>query len=259
MIISIMNLKGGIGKTTTAVNLGYLAAEKEKMRTLIIDNDPQGNATSFFEVQNNGKSLPDMINELLINGQSIAPIIPAHTQYKRIDILPGNMNLSTCNIELSKKQPTAQFELYKDLLDNIIQKYDLVLIDNAPNITPLTVSALLASKKVIVPVESDQLSIDGANEIVKQITEANRAGYDLELGGILFTKFNSRIRVDKETLAAVKNGQLTGGIKNKVYDTAIRHTVKVREATYYHKPLELVCKNSNAACDYRKLAKEIFK
>lgn len=258
MIISIMNLKGGIGKTTTAVNVGYLAAEKKGMRTLIIDNDPQGNATSFFQVQTAVKTLPDMINELLINNGSIAPIIPAHTQYKRIDILPGNMNLSTCNIELSKKAVQTQLELYKMLLDNIIQSYDLVLIDNAPNITPLTVSALLASKKVIIPVESDQLSIDGANEVVKQINEAKNAGYDLELGGILFTKFNKRIRVDKETFAAVQNGQLTGGKIYKVYENPIRHTVKVREATYYHQPLELVCKNSNAACDYRKLVDEIF-
>ncbi len=257
MIISIMNLKGGIGKTTTTVNLGYLIAEKQNKRVLIIDNDPQGNASSFFQIQKtNDKNLPQIFTEVMDG--SILPIIPQHTQYKRVDILTSDMNLSTCNIELSKQKTDKQLNLYKNIIENIVQHYDVILIDNAPNITPLTVSALLASNKVIIPVEADKLSIDGANEVINQITEANRAGFnELRLGGILFTKFNKRARVDNETFKYVKNGQLTGGIKHKVYDTAIRHTVKVKEATFSRKPLEFACKNSNAACDYRKLLEEI--
>lgn len=260
MIISIMNFKGGVAKTTTAVNLAYLAATVKNKRVLVIDNDPQGNASTFFQIDTKiSRTLPQIITDMFKKKRdSIMPIIPYHTQYKRIDILPSDMNLSTCNMSLSKYQSKISM-LYKAILESIIQKYDVIIIDNAPNVTPLTVSALLASEQVIVPVNADKLTIDGLNEIIKQIDDARLNGFSkLKLGGILFTRFNSRARVDRETMKYVKNGTLTGGIKYKVYDSAIRQTVKVQEATFLKQPLEIACKKSNAANDYRNLINEIF-
>lgn len=262
MIISIMNLKGGCGKTTVTVNVAYLAAAIKNKRVLLVDNDPQGNASSFFKAGGAGKALPEIIENILKSydmKDAIEPIIPHHTQYKRIDILPSDMNLSTYGIEVSKIDAKTQFTLYSDIFKNIIQKYDLALIDNAPNITPLTVSALLASDEVIVPIEADKLTIDGLNEIISQIDNAKCSGFNnLKLGGILFNRFNCRARVDKQALEYIKNGTLTGGIKYKVYNTTIRQTVKVREATFAKQPLDLACKNSAVAQDYRDLIKEFI-
>lgn len=257
-----MNLKGGCGKTTVTVNVAYLAAAIKNKRVLLVDNDPQGNASSFFKAGGAGKALPEIIENILKSydmKDAIEPIIPYHTQYKRIDILTSNMALSTCNIEMSKLMVKEQFGLYSDIFKNIIQKYDLILIDNAPNITPLTVSALLASDEVIVPIEADKLTIDGLNEIINQIDDAKRSEFsNLKLGGILFNRFNCRARVDKQALEYIQNGTLTGGIKYKVYNTTIRQTVKVREATFAKKPLELAYKRSDIAQDYRNLIKEII-
>lgn len=246
-IISIVNLKGGVGKTTTAINMSYGLAEEGK-KVLLVDNDIQANASSFFDK----RKAPKTITHVFMSKGEEKTLRAAiyKTKYNNLFILPAEMKLAEANIEMSK---TGEVEILKNCMKIINGEFDYVIIDNAPSMTANVINAIIASDDIIVPMEVDGFSMDGLEEVRKQIKVAKNSGLNkgLKLAGVLITKFNSRTKMDKE---GVK--QLRQQHNYKIFENVIHMTVKVKESVFAKIPIIRFSKNSRAALDYKNFVKE---
>ena len=247
-IIAIANQKGGVGKTTTAINLSACLAEAGK-RVLTVDLDPQGNTTSGLGVNKNDQE--KTIYELLI-GQSPVEECLLKEVLPGLDILPSNIELSGAEIELIGIE-NKEFIL-KEEIDKIRSNYDFVLIDCPPSLNMLTVNAMTTADTVLVPIQCEYYALEGLSQLIHTINLVKqRLNSSLELEGVVFTMYDSRTNLSLQVVENVKNY-----LSNAVYKTIIPRNVRLAEAPSYGMPINLYDAKSAGAESYRLLAKEVI-
>ena len=247
-IISIANQKGGVGKTTTAVNLATIIAKKGK-KVILIDCDPQGNATSGLGIEkNNEYSLYDvLINEVDIKQALVDTVI------KTLKICPANMNLAGAEVELVSQMSREQ--RLKEKLDLIKDEFDFVIIDCPPSLGLITLNAFTAANSVLIPVQCEYYALEGLGQLLNTINLVKKhLNKELEVEGAVLTMYDMRTNLSNQVVKEVKRY-----FGDKVYKTVIPRNIKLSEAPSYGMPITLYDGKSKGARAYEKLAKEIIK
>jgi len=247
-IIAIANQKGGVGKTTTAVNLSACLATLKK-KVLLVDIDPQGNATSGLGISKNGKV--KNIYSVMIEGEDITKAIKS-TSVKNLDILISNIELAGAEIELVSMM--AREYVLKSALEEVAEKYDYVIIDCPPSLGLLTLNALAASTSVLIPIQCEFYALEGLGQLINTITLIQKKlNTTLNIEGIVLTMFDSRTNLSLQVVEEVKKH-----FKNKVYPVMIPRNVRLSEAPSHGKPIILYDKDSKGAESYMALAEEML-
>ena len=246
-IIAIANQKGGVGKTTTSVNLAACLGERKK-RVLLVDCDPQGNATSGFGIEKS--ELAATIYDVLIDGQSIDDVLQK-TEY-RVDVVPANIELAGAEVELVAA--ISRETRLKRALEPVEQEYDYILIDCPPSLGLLTLNSLAAADSVLMPIQCEFYALEGVSQLMNTI-ELVRTNLNphLEVEGVLMTMYDGRTRLAEQVVAEVREnfGEL-------VYETMIPRTVRLSEAPSYGEPILYYDKRSKGTNTYMKLAEEVM-
>lgn len=245
-VISIANQKGGVGKTTTSINLSSIVAAAEK-KTLLIDIDPQSNSSSGVGVTNHSPS----VYEVLIGSQNISDVI-INTYMPYLDILPSNINLVGAEIELVDMENREG--LLKRAVDKIRDDYDFIFIDCPPSLGLLTLNSLNASDSVIIPVQSEYFALEGLGQLLNTINIVKQHfNKDLAIEGVLLTMFDTRLRLSHQVAEEVRKY-----FGNKVFETVIHRNVRISEAPSFGKPIILYDAISSGAKNYMALASELL-
>lgn len=248
-IISIVNQKGGVGKTTTAVNLVSAIGLAGK-KVLIIDADPQGNSTSGFGIDK--RSVVFSSYDLFIGSQK-AEVAIKTTTFKNVDIIPANMNLAGAEVELISIND-RQLQL-KKALSLIRDKYDYIFIDCPPSLGLITINALTASDTLLVPVQCEYYAMEGLSQLMSSVRQVKRLyNSTLELEGVLLTMYDSRLNLTHQVVDELKKF-----FAKKLYETTIPRAVRLSEAPSYGMPIQYYDKRSKGAKAYDDLAKEFIK
>lgn len=248
-VISIANQKGGVGKTTTAINLSASLAIQGK-NILLIDIDPQGNATNGFGFDQN--SCNNTIYEVLIGKISIETAL-LKTEIENLKLIPSNINLVGAEIELVNID--GREKVLKEKLESILSAFDFVFIDCPPSLGLLTVNALTASDSVIIPVQCEYYALEGLSKLLNTI-HIVRMGLNpqLSLEGVLLTMFDARLRLSNQVAQEIR--KLFG---EKAYETVISRNVRLSEAPSHGKPIILYDPTSVGCKNYLELSKEFLK
>lgn len=248
-VIVIANQKGGVGKTTTSINLSaYLADAKKK--TLLIDCDPQGNASSGVGIDKDATDAS--VYDILVNGEDIENnIIP--TRYKNLSIIPSNVDLAGAEIELVSIK-NREF-LLKEKIEKIKENYDYILIDCPPSLGLLTLNAFAAANSVIIPIQCEYYALEGLGSLTKTVSTIKQSiNPDIEIEGILLTMFDKRTNLSTVVYEEVKKY-----FPDKVYKTVIPRNVRLSEAPSFGEAIISYDKFSKGASSYKSLAKEVIK
>ncbi len=246
-IIAIANQKGGVGKTTTSVNLATSLAALER-RTLLIDIDPQGNSTSGFGIDTD--SLEDTVYEALIGEISLRDAI-LDTEIGFLKIVPSNIRLSGAQIELVSM--IARERKLQVALEGLEDDYDYIFIDCPPSLGILTLNALTAAKSVLIPIQCEYYALEGVGQLLNTIRLVQKnLNADLKIEGILLTMYDSRLNLSNQVLEEVRSY-----FDDSVYKTVISRNVKLSEAPSFGKPILLYDILSTGAKAYLQLAKEV--
>ncbi|NDL68079.1 ParA family protein [Anaerotalea alkaliphila] len=247
-IIAIANQKGGVGKTTTAVNLSACLAELDK-KVLTIDIDPQGNTTRGLGIDK--KTLETTIYELLLGEVSIEECILEEV-YERLDLVPSDVDLAGAEVELIGL-PNNNFILHKQL-EKIKDQYDFVVIDCPPSMSVLTVNAMTAADTVLVPIQCEFFALEGLSQLMYTINLIQqKLNPSLQIEGIVFTMFDARTNLSLQVVEEVRR-ELK---QTNIYQTIIPRNVRLGEAPSYGQPINLYDTNSKGAESYRLLAREV--
>ena len=248
-IIAIANQKGGVGKTTTSINLSAALAAQGK-KVLIIDTDPQGNATSGFGVEKN--ELDNTVYELMLGECSIKECILSEV-IPNLDMLPTNVNLAAIEIETIDVENKEY--ILKNELDWIKDKYDFILIDCPPSLSMLTVNAMSAADSVLVPIQCEYYALEGLSQLIHTINLVkSRLNEDLEMEGVVFTMYDSRTNLSAEVVENVKEN-----LDEKIFDTVIPRNIRLAEAPSFGQPITEYDPKSAGSVSYISLAQEIIK
>jgi chromosome partitioning protein len=247
-IIAIANQKGGVGKTTTAINLSACVAYKGK-RVMLIDNDPQGNSTSGlgFDKRNLKKSTYD----ILINGEKLKNVI-LKTCIDDLDLCPSNIQLAGAEIELV---PAISRETrMKEAVKLEINNYDFIIIDCPPSLGLLTINSLTAANTILVPIQCEYYALEGLSQLMETVKLVKRhLNPELDVEGVVLTMFDARTNLSIQVVEEVKKY-----FKNKVYRTVIPRNVRLSEAPSYGLPIVLYDAKSKGAECYMDLADEVI-
>jgi len=247
-IISLANQKGGVGKTTTTINLAASLAVLEQ-KVLIIDADPQANATSGlgFDVNNVQAS----IYECIVNEIEAEKAI-LKSEIENLDIIPSHIDLVGAEIEMLNL-PNRE-KVMKNSLEGLKDKYDFIFIDCSPSLGLITVNALTASDSVIIPVQCEYFALEGLGKLLNTIKIIqNRLNPELEIEGFLLTMFDGRLNLSNQVYEEVKHH-----FQEMVFDTVIQRNIKLSEAPSYGKPVVLYDASSKGAINHMNLAREIL-
>lgn len=247
-IIAIANQKGGVGKTTTSINLSSCIAAKGK-KVLVVDIDPQGNTTSGYGIEKN--DLDNTIYELMLGDCSIEDCIIKDV-IENISILPSNVNLAAAEIELigvDKKE-----YILKNEIDWVKDRYDYIIIDCPPSLSLLTVNAMTTADSVLVPIQCEYYALEGLSQLIHTVNLVKeRLNPNLEMEGVVFTMYDSRTNLSAQVVENVKSH-----LNQKVYRTVIPRNIRLAEAPSYGIPINMYDSKSAGAESYRNLAKEII-
>ncbi len=248
-IITVTNQKGGVGKTTTVINLGASLVAAEK-KTLLIDLDPQGNAGSGLGI--NKASLQDKtIYNVLVQEKKISEVI-IHTELEGLDIVPSNQDLIGAEVELVTE--ISRETKLKIALEEVQLNYDYILIDCPPSLGLLTVNALTASDSYLVPMQCEYYAMEGLSQLIKLVSLIRKnLNPNLKEEGILLTMFDSR-----NNLCHQVSGEIREHFKDQVFKSVVPRNVKLSECPSHGKPILLYDVNSKGAMSYLSLAKEII-
>lgn len=246
--IAIANQKGGVGKTTTSINLSAALAAKGK-KILVIDTDPQGNTTSGFGVDKN--NLDDTIYELILGECSIQECILKDV-VPGVSLIPSNVNLAATEIELigvDKKE----FILKKEV-DWVKEQYDYIIIDCPPSLNLLTINSMTTADTVLVPIQCEYYALEGLSQLIHTVNLVKeRLNPDLEMEGILFTMYDSRTNLSLQVVENVKNN-----LNQNIYKTLIPRNIRLAEAPSYGMPINMYDPKSAGAEAYLMLADEVI-
>lgn len=248
-IISVANQKGGVGKTTTTINLSAALAEKGK-KVLVVDIDPQGNTTSGFGIDKNQEE--NTIYQLMLDDCSINEAIK-HDVYENIDLISSNINTAAAEIDLIGIDH-KEFIL-RDALDYIRDDYDFIMLDCPPSLNVLTVNAMTASDTVLVPIQCEYYALEGLSQLIHTINLVReRLNEKLDIEGIVFTMYDSRTNLSQQVVDNVR-----ANVTQKIYDTMIPRNVRLAEAPSYGEPITRYDPKSAGADAYRDLADEVIR
>lgn len=246
-IISIANQKGGVGKTSTAINLSASVAAAE-FKTLLIDIDPQANSTSGLGIDKSESS----VYQVLIGIEEIANSI-VNTYMPYLDVLPANINLVGAEVEMVNMENREK--LLKEALKPILDNYDYIFIDCPPSLGLLTLNSLTASDAVIIPVQCEYFALEGLGQLLNTINIVKKHyNSELFIEGVLLTMFDSRLRLSNQVVEEVQKY-----FGDRVFNTLIRRNVRISEAPSHAKPVILYDAISAGAQDYMALAAELIK
>ncbi len=247
-IIAIANQKGGVGKTTSTINLSSCLAEAGK-RVLTIDLDPQGNTTSGIGLEKD--DLENTVYELLLDECTVKACI-YRTQIDSLDIIPSNVNLSGAEIELlgiSEKE-----FILKNAIDYIKDDYDFIIIDCPPALNMLTVNAMTTANSILVPIQCEYYALEGLSQLIHTIDLVQqRLNPRVIIEGVVFTMYDARTNLSMQVVDNVKQN-----LKTTIYQTIIPRNIKLAEAPSHGLPINLYDSRSAGAESYRLLAKEIM-
>jgi chromosome partitioning protein len=247
-VLAIVNQKGGVGKTTTAVNLGAFLAEQDK-RVLLIDMDPQANATSGVGLD--VEKITGGLYELICGKKEILEVLHP-TSVKNLHIIPASPDLAGATVELLNVADREQ--QLKKVIESVQDSYDYILIDCPPSIGILTINALAAATKVVVPVQCEYYALEGLGRLMNTIELVrSEVNPELELGGIVMTMFDPRTKLSKEVVEETRKH-----FNEKVFKTIIPRNVRISEAPSYGQPITIYAKRSEGAIAYQALTKEVL-
>ena len=248
-VISIVNQKGGVGKTTTAVNLGAFLAKKRK-KVLIIDLDPQGNATSGYGFDKS--ELENTVYDLLVNEEDIGNVI-APTTVKNVDMCPTNINLAGAEVELVSA--ISRETILKREIEPVIDKYDYIIVDCPPSLGLLTINALAACEGVIVPIQGEYYALEGLTQLIDTINMIKKKlNPSIGILGVVITMHDRRTQLTKQVVEEVQKY-----FGDKVFNTFIPRNVRLAEAPSHGQTIEEYDPKSKGSLAYQALANEVVK
>ena len=247
-VIAVANQKGGVGKSTTAINLSACLAEKEK-KVLTIDMDPQGNTTSGLGVDKN--NVENTLYELLL-GEAETKNTIVKDVVENVDLIPSNVNLSGAEIELIGVDEKEY--ILKKIIDKVRRKYDYIIIDCPPSLNMLTINALTAANSVLVPIQCEYYALEGLSQLMHTIELVKeRLNPDLEMEGVVFTMYDARTNLSLQVVENVKDN-----LNQSIYKTIIPRNIRLAEAPSYGMPINMYDTKSTGAESYRMLADEVI-
>ena len=247
-VVSIANQKGGVGKTTTSINLSTILAKKGK-KVLLIDADPQGNATSGLGIN---KEIDKSIYDVIINEINIKETLK-DTSIKTLKVCPSNINLAGAEVELVSLM--SREHRLKERIDEIKDEFDYIIIDCPPSLGLITLNAFTASDSVLIPVQCEYYALEGLGKLINTINLVRRhLNKYVEIEGALLTMYDARTNLSNQVVKEVKRY-----FEDRVYKTVIPRNVKLSEAPSYGMPITVYDPKSKGAKCYEKLAKEFLK
>ena len=246
-VISIINLKGGVGKSVSSINIAHILSEAHGFRVLLVDNDKQGNTSKFFNAHS--YDAPSIAEVLTIKSYKAAHVI-RETAYPRLHVLPANMTLLKADKEILMDCTRPQQTRLKKALLEVAGDYDFVIIDNAPDLSMSIINALVATDDILIPIKVDSFAFDGVAQILEQAEEVREFNPGLRIAGGFITMYQrNNVNTQGETYLQQYDGL-------PMFGTVIRKTVAIDETTFTGKPIMEYSKRSTAALDYAALVDE---
>jgi len=247
-IIAVANQKGGVGKTTTSINLAACLAEKGK-KVLAVDMDPQGNLTSGLGVDKD--SVEKSIYELIIGEVDIKEVINKEV-LENLDIIPTSIDLSAAEIELIGVDDKEY--ILRNAIDQVKDQYDFVIIDCPPSLSMLTINAMTTADSVIVPIQCEYYALEGLSQLIHTVELVkDRLNSKLEIEGVVFTMYDARTNLSLQVVENVKDN-----LKQNIYKTIIPRNIRLAEAPSYGLPINKYDPKSTGAESYMRLADEVI-
>lgn len=247
-IIAIANQKGGVGKTTTAINLSACLVEKGQ-KVLAIDMDPQGNMSSGLGLDKD--SIDKTIYDMIIGENDIEEVIDRGT-IENLDILPSNVDLSAVEIELIDVD-NKEF-VVKDAIQKVKDNYDFIIIDCPPSLSLLTINAMTTADSVLVPIQCEYYALEGLSQLIHTVELVKeRLNSNLEIEGVVFTMYDARTNLSLQVVENVKDN-----LQQNIYKTIIPRNIRLAEAPSYGTPINQYDPKSAGAESYMKLAEEVI-